>query len=77
MLCCHLAPLERHDLDELERLTLLGVDVNAPSVDGTAALHTAASLGSRGVVQYLIDQGADVNAVDSWGNTPLNVSSLS
>ena len=64
-------------MEELQRLASLGVDVNAPNADGTSALHVAASLGSRGVVQYLIDNRADVNTVDSWGNTPLNVSSLS
>lgn len=52
----------------------LGVDVNAPNSDGSTALHVAATVGSRGVVQFLTDHGADINAVDSLGNTPLNVS---
>ena len=58
-------------------MVLLGVDVNAPNSDGSTALHVAATVGSRGVVQYLTDHRADVNAVDSLGNAPLNVSTLS
>ena len=64
----------KNDMDELRRLLSLGVEVNTPSTDGRTALHVAAMLGSRGLIQYLIDQGANVNAVDSHGNAPLNVS---
>ena len=53
------------------------MDVNAANSGGGTALHVAASLGSRGVVQYLVNHRADINAVDSLGNTPLNVSVLS
>ena len=67
----------KNNLEELQRLVLLGVDVNAPNSDGSTALHVAASLGSRGVVQYLTENRADINAVDSLGNAPLNVSILS
>ena len=67
----------KNNLEELQRLVLLGVDVNAPNLDGSTALHVAATLGSRGVVQYLTENRADINAVDSLGNTPLNVSILS
>lgn len=65
------------DVEELQRLVSLGVDVNAPNEEGSTALHVAAAVGSRGVVQYLTDNKADINAVDSLGNTPLNVSDLS
>lgn len=64
----------KNDAEELQRLVSLGVDVNAPNSDGSTALHVAATVGSRGVVQYLTDHRADINAVDSLGNTPLNVS---
>ena len=64
-------------MEELQRLVSLGVDVNAPNEEGSTALHVAAAVGSRGVVQYLTDNKADINVVDSLGNTPLNVSDLS
>ena len=67
----------KNDGEELQRLVALGIDVNAPNSEGSAAMHIAATVGSRGMIQYLLDQGADINAVDSMGNTPLNVSELS
>lgn len=67
----------KNDVEELQRLVSLGVDVNAPNEEGSTALHVAAAVGCRGVVQYLTDNKADINAVDSLGNTPLNVSDLS
>lgn len=67
----------KNDVEELQRLVSLGVDVNAPNEEGSTALHVSAAVGSRGVVQYLTDNKADINAVDSLGNTPLNVSDLS
>ena len=67
----------KNDVEELQRLVSLGVDVNAPNEEGSTALHVAAAVGSRGVVQYLTDNKADINAVDLLGNTPLNVSDLS
>jgi len=66
----------KNDVEELQRLVLLGVDVNAPNSDGSTALHVAAAVGSRGVVQYLADHRADINAVDSLGNAPLNYSDM-
>ncbi|XP_078346978.1 uncharacterized protein LOC144632254 isoform X3 [Oculina patagonica] len=66
----------KNDAEELQRLVSLGVDVNAPNSDGSTALHVAATVGSRGVVQYLTDHRADINAVDSLGNTPLNYSDM-
>ncbi|KAE8740041.1 hypothetical protein FOCC_FOCC014447 [Frankliniella occidentalis] len=41
--------------------------------DGTTALHLAARCGSVGAVQLLLDRGADCNAADSRGATPLHV----
>ena len=38
--------------------------------DGCTALHGAAMMGSNLIVQYLIDQGADVNARNELGWTP-------
>jgi hypothetical protein len=40
---------------------------------GSTALHGAAMIGSNLVVQYLLDQGADINAQTALGWTPLMV----
>lgn len=65
--------LVKNDIEEISRLVSLGVDVNAPNSDGNCAIHVASKLGSRAVVQYLIDQRAEINTIDSSGNAPLNV----
>ena len=54
----------------------LGNDVNAANVDGNAALHGAAYRGTQGtelVIQVLVDNGANINARNQWGWTPLTI----
>ncbi|MCJ1251625.1 hypothetical protein MMC30_008860 [Trapelia coarctata] len=41
--------------------------------DGTSLLHVAASLNAAELVRYLLDQGANVNAADDDGESPLHV----
>jgi len=59
----------------LEDLSLLvdyaGADVNARDSVLRTALHVAAAEGQVAAVEFLIKNGADVNAVDRYGNTPL------
>jgi ankyrin repeat protein len=50
-----------------------GLDVNAPTRDGTPALHWAVRGGDRGSVERLLAAGADVNAANRYGVRPLNV----
>ena len=61
----------------LEAVTLLveelGADVNFISDVGEAAMHAAAYRGANSVVQYLFDQGADLDVVAVDGRTPLRV----
>lgn len=47
----------------------LGADVNVPDHEGYSALHHAASRGDVELIQYLVDQGADVMAVSRRGQT--------
>jgi uncharacterized protein len=46
-------------------------DVNAANPAGDTALHTAASVGRNTVVQFLVDHGAEINAKNKRGQTPL------
>jgi ankyrin repeat protein len=41
--------------------------------DGQTALHGAAVEGQVKVIEYLVSRGADVNAVDRFGDSPLEV----
>lgn len=45
-----------------------GFDVDAKSIDGSTALH---AVGLAGMAQLLINKGANVNALNSFGDTPL------
>ena len=61
----------------LEAVTLLveelGADVNFISDVGETAMHAAAYRGANSVVQYLFDQGAELDVVAVDGRTPLRV----
>src|SRR5436190_1099186 len=46
-------------------------DVTAREVDGTTALHWAARSGDRQIADLLIRGGAQVDAVNRYGMTPL------
>ena len=49
----------------------LGADVNAANQAGETALHASASRGHNTVVQLLADKGAQLNAKNKRGLTPL------
>jgi ankyrin repeat protein len=53
----------------------MGVNINARSDEGQTAMHMAAFTGADMVVQYLADQGADVNVKDNYGETPWSMAS--
>ena len=51
-----------------------GADVNAHNANehwGTTPLHAAAHANQAAIAQMLIDRGADVNAEDGEGRTPM------
>jgi ankyrin repeat protein len=47
-----------------------GVPINTQTRNGTA-LHGAAVEGDLEMIEYLIQQGADVNAINAYGDSPL------
>jgi ankyrin repeat protein len=56
----------------IDRILQENPDVNERSAGGENALHVAAALNKLSEVQRLIQLGADVNALDDRGNTPLH-----
>lgn len=50
-----------------------GLDINAKSNSGTAALHNAVFSGDYDLVKMLIDKGANVNVCDVSNTTPLHL----
>ena len=67
---------EEEEASALEAVRLaveLGTDVKAANRYGQTALHAAAFTGLDPVVQFLVDKGAPVDAVDQVGQTPWSV----
>src|SRR5262249_1039541 len=54
----------------------LGHNVNAANARGLTALMGPAEHGFDSVVQFLVDQGADVNAKDQHGDSPVSLAYL-
>ena len=56
----------------LEELKNDGKDVDVKDADGRIGLHWSACKGHLSVVEFLVSEGADVNATDArWKETPL------
>lgn len=60
------------DLRELNRLEVLGVQLDQADYDGRTALHLAASENQLEVARFLIKRDVDLEPKDRWGNTPLD-----
>lgn len=65
------------DLEFAEFILSKGVDVNEAAtsgdVKGWAAIHYAVGNGNEGLVRFLVENGADVNAKTADGKTPLSL----
>jgi len=64
-------PQDHLVVDAVRMLLDLGADVAVTNRGGQTALHGAASMWEDGVIQLLVEHGADVNAEDQRGRTPL------
>ncbi len=51
----------------------LGVDVNEKDPGGNTALHGAAWIRSSKIIQFLVDHGADVHALNKKGQSPIYI----
>ena len=59
------------DLAQVQSLLKSGVPPSAADVEQRTALHHACTKGDRRIIACLIESGAKLNAVDSFGLTPL------
>lgn len=59
------------DLDELQRLSAAGVDLNEGEYDKRTGIHLAASEGHLEAVRFFIEKNVAINPKDRWGGTPL------
>jgi len=57
---------------QLQELLRFGANPKGADYDARTPLHLACSEGHLDTVRILIDCGADVNARDRWGRTPLD-----
>ena len=64
---------ESDALEAVKVLMAAGLDLKQTNTIGENALHGAALRGADTIVQFLIDQGMDVNATSKQGYTPLDV----
>ncbi len=59
------------DIDQIERNLFWGADVNVAGPDGNYPIHVAAQRGNRAIVQMLLKDSAQINALNSKEMTPL------
>ena len=59
------------ELDAVRFTVELGLDVNAHPRGRRSAFHTAIRVGEDAIVEYLAANGADFDARDQFGRTPL------
>ncbi len=60
-------------LEAVKMAVDLGVDVNAANVDERTALHGAVFMGDTRLIRYLVEQGADLEAKDKYGQSPMTI----
>jgi len=63
---------ESEALEALKLTVSIGMDLHRENNRGETALHGAASRGADTIVQYLVEQSANLNAKTKTGLTPLD-----
>ncbi len=69
----HIKGTEAEALEAVKICVSLGLDVNAATDKGETALHGAAKRGADSITKYLVEKGANVNARNKRGFTPLDL----
>ena len=69
---CEMCVFCRELLQVIKLLLDKGADINDSSLNGIAALHNATRNGLDEIVQELINRGANIDATDKRGDTPLH-----
>jgi ankyrin repeat protein len=64
---------ERRALEAAKILVDLGADVNQATETGWTPLHAAAFLGADTLIEFLASKGANINAKNGCGQTPLSL----
>ena len=69
----HTPEEKQRGLEAAKLLVNLGLDVNAAGEHGYTALHGAAFNGEDEIVQFLVEKGANIEAMDDYGETALSI----
>ncbi|MGA2880324.1 MAG: ankyrin repeat domain-containing protein [Bryobacteraceae bacterium] len=69
----HIRGTEPEALEAVKLCVSLGLDVNLATDKGETALHGAAHRGADSIAKYLVEKGANVNARNKRGFTPLDL----
>jgi ankyrin repeat protein len=64
---------ESDALEALKVAMAAGLDINQANARGETPLHGAATRGADTIVQFLVEKGANLNALSKQGYTPLDV----
>lgn len=64
---------EKEALETVKVAIELGADVNATNEYGMSALHGACFINADSIIEHLVINGADIDAKDVIGNTPISI----
>jgi uncharacterized protein len=67
--------VQQRSIASLDLLLKAGADINTAADSGQSALRGAITWGWNDVIQFLADKGANLNAADNRGQTPLDAAS--
>lgn len=66
-----ISAIGENNFELAEYLIAKGYAVNAKDKQGLTGLHIAAIYDYKDIAQLLLKNGANIDEVDAWGNTPL------